>query len=244
VAGLPELRERIEALSPRYLEGQRLKDVALRHLSELGPWLGSAVGVAGNAASLLLDALVFAVTLALLLKHGRAGCGRLLRVLPIEDAAKDRFVGRVRDVIVGAAQGLFFGALAQGVVATAGFALFGVSYPFLLGTLCAAFSPLPVVGAGLVWIPVAVRLGMTGHALRAALMAAWFLLLINIADHVLRPMYVGKRAGMPAAIAIVGLLGGAAAFGVVGAFIGPVVLAAAAAAFVALLPPEGYDAGS
>ncbi|OYV99853.1 MAG: hypothetical protein B7X11_04970, partial [Acidobacteria bacterium 37-65-4] len=138
---------------------------------------------------------------------------------------------------------VFAVAAVQGLLSMAGFALFGVRFPVLLGALCMAFSPIPLVGPMIVWIPVAARLALDGQHGRAALLALWFALVVGTSDNVVRPILVGSRSRLPAAIVVVGVLGGVRAFGAMGIFLGPIILASAVAVVDALLlsPEPGAD---
>ena len=87
----------------------------------------------------------------------------------------------------------------------------------------AFLSLLPAVGAALVWAPMAVWLLATGDVWQGLALMAWGLLVISLADNVLRPMLVGQRAGMPDFMVMITTLGGLATLGLNGLVLGPVV---------------------
>jgi predicted PurR-regulated permease PerM len=95
----------------------------------------------------------------------------------------------------------------------------------LWAVLMAFLSLLPVVGAGLVWFPVAVYFFITGAAWQGLAMVAWGVLVIGLADNLLRPILVGRQARMPDYIVMITTLGGMAVFGINGFVIGPTIAA-------------------
>lgn len=254
VRAYPVLRDQAQALSgpdasvpawvPRrargYLQELNLKDLFLDNIREVGAWSGQLVrGAVGSAAAIVLNGLVFVLCLFLFLRDGQRTVVRLAAAVPLEARVKARIVERARDMVVATVEGVFAVAVLQGLLATAGFALFGVRFPFLLGALCMLFSPIPFVGSAIVWVPVVAGLAVEGQLGRAALVALWFALLVGTADNVLRPFLVGSRSHLPAAIVVVGVLGGIQAFGVMGTFLGPIILAIAVAVVDAMcLSPD------
>ena len=100
------------------------------------------------------------------------------------------------------------------------------SRPVLLAAvrLAACLSVLPI-GAPLVWIPAGVWLLLDGATTRGILLLAYGTLVVSGADHVMRPMFIARGAQMPFLLTVLGVLGGVLGFGVLGIFVGPVLLA-------------------
>jgi predicted PurR-regulated permease PerM len=143
----------------------------------------------------------------------------------------ERFAGpRARRLIkiVGATvKGVLYGmigtALAQALVAAIGFWIAGVPQPLLLGFLTFIFS---FVSAGsLVWGLVALWLLTQGDAWWGAFVVAWGLLLVSSIDNFLRPYILGKTSDLPMVLGFFGFIGGILAFGFIGLFLGPTLLA-------------------
>jgi predicted PurR-regulated permease PerM len=89
----------------------------------------------------------------------------------------------------------------------------------------AVFSLLPAIGAGLIWIPVAVYLLVTGAMWQGMVLIAFGALVIGLVDNFLRPIPVGKDTKMPDYVVLISTLGGIATFGLNGFVIGPVIAA-------------------
>ncbi|HEY8540475.1 MAG TPA: AI-2E family transporter [Steroidobacteraceae bacterium] len=119
---------------------------------------------------------------------------------------------------------LMLGALAQGAVAGIGYALFGVKAPVLLGALTALVALVPF-GAPVVWVSLGVWLLLTNHIWQGVGLLLWGMLLVSWMDNIVRPLVISNATRMPFLLVVFGVLGGVLAFGLVGLFIGPVLLA-------------------
>jgi predicted PurR-regulated permease PerM len=119
---------------------------------------------------------------------------------------------------------LILGALAQGAVAGIGYWIFGVKAPMLLGAVTAMVALVPF-GAPVVWGSLAIWLLVTGQVWQGTGLLLWGLLLVSWMDNIVRPLVISNATRMPFLIVVFGVLGGVLAFGLVGLFIGPVLLA-------------------
>ena len=120
--------------------------------------------------------------------------------------------------------GVLVTAVVQGCLAGLAFWALGAGRAALLGSLTALLAPTPV-GPPLVWVPVAIWLFATGPTWKAVALAVWSLVVFGTVDNVLRPYLIGGQAHIPFLFLLFGVIGGAAAFGLLGLFVGPVVLA-------------------
>ena len=125
--------------------------------------------------------------------------------------------------------GFLITALAQGLIAGIGYRVVGLQAPILLGALTGLLSVVPVLGTAFVWGPIGIGLLIAGHLWKGVILLAWGLLLVHPTDNVLRPLLISNAARVPFLLVMLGALGGLAAFGLVGVFIGPVLLGVAVA---------------
>ncbi|MFZ2161664.1 MAG: AI-2E family transporter [Sideroxyarcus sp.] len=136
--------------------------------------------------------------------------------------------GSVLDIIINTVRGVMYGmvgtALVQGFVATIGFAIAGVPAPLLLGVVTTLFSLIPV-GPPLIWGAAAAWLFFQGHVGWGIFMLLWGFLLISSVDNVVKPILISRTSNLPFILGLFGVMGGVLAFGFVGIFIGPVLLA-------------------
>jgi len=128
-------------------------------------------------------------------------------------------------VIRATVKGNLLVAAIQGALGGVAFWFLGVSAALLWAVLMAFLSLLPAVGAGLVWVPVAIYLFMTGVVWQSLALVAWGVLVIGLVDNVLRPLLVGKDTGMPDYVVMITTLGGMAVFGINGFVVGPAIAA-------------------
>ena len=135
----------------------------------------------------------------------------------------ERLIVVTGQVIRGTVYGLLGTALVQGMLTAFGLWLSGVPRPVLLGAIAGFVSVLPI-GAPMIWIPASLWLLSTGHTGWAIFLAVYGVAAISGADSVIRPYFIARGAQLPFLLTILGVLGGAIAFGLLGVFLGPVLL--------------------
>jgi predicted PurR-regulated permease PerM len=126
----------------------------------------------------------------------------------------------VRGVVLG----LLGTALVQGVVAAIGFWIAGIQAAPLLGLLTFFLSAVPV-GPPLVWVPAGLWLIQTGQTGWGLFVLLWGALAVSTIDNVIKPLIISRGVDLPFVLVLLGVLGGAIAFGFIGIFLGPVLLA-------------------
>jgi predicted PurR-regulated permease PerM len=156
--------------------------------------------------------------------------GELL--LAVLATGMDRIIGpsaptvalTVSRTVRGVMYGLLGTALAQALVAVAGFLIAGVPAVPLLGIGTFMFSLVPV-GPPLIWGGAALWLFDQGRHGWGIFMLVWGLFLISGVDNVVKPMLISRGSSLPFLLVLLGVLGGVLAFGFVGIFVGPTLLA-------------------
>ncbi len=195
----------------------------LHWASELGKLVG---GVGRNLVKLTLTLL----TLFFFYRDGATIVNQTRQVIQGFFADRlDSYVimaGRMTRAVV---YGMLITALTQGLIAGIGYWIVGLGAPVLLAVLTGVLSIVPLVGTAIVWLPVGIWVLSTGHVLKGIILLAWGALLVHPADNVLRPILISNATRVPFLLVMFGALGGLAAFGLLGLFIGPVVLAVAMA---------------
>ena len=128
--------------------------------------------------------------------------------------------------VKGVIYGILGTALAQAVVAGIGFGIAGVPGAVLLGCLTFFLAVIPF-GPPIIWIPVALWLFSQGSPGWGVFMLLWGVLGISGVDNFLRPYLISQGSNLPFVLIFCGVIGGAMAFGMVGVFLGPILLAVA-----------------
>jgi predicted PurR-regulated permease PerM len=192
-----------------------------------------AGAVAEGAAVLLRNLLVVIVNLIIMLfalffffRDGDAIMSRLRRVLPFEASFREGRIRETTDLIRASISSGLVVALVQGAIGGITFALLGIGAAVFWGVIMAFFSLLPL-GAWIVWMPVAIWLLLTGEIGRGIALIIIGAGGISLIDNFLRPFLLSGRTQMNGLLVFISLLGGIAAFGLIGLVLGPVIMAAA-----------------
>jgi predicted PurR-regulated permease PerM len=169
----------------------------------------------------------FTMTMFLLfffLRDGRWLLAAALGLIPLEERRKQRLAHHMGDVTRAVVFGTIATSVLQGMTVALGFAIFGLPSPVVFGVAAAVLSVLPVGGTAFVWGPAAAWLIATGHGGAGGFLLVWGTLIVGLADNLLRPLLISGRSEVPTLAVFVGVLGGLAAFGMVGMFLGPLVI--------------------
>ena len=141
----------------------------------------------------------------------------------IMGARAERLIAITGATVRGVVYGILGTALVQGVLVTFGLWMAGVPRPLLLGVIAGGLSVLPV-GAPVVWIPASLWLLTAGHTAWGVFLFAYGIIVVSGADTLIRPFFIARGAQLPFMLTVLGVLGGALAFGLLGVFVGPVLL--------------------
>ena len=202
----------------------------LRHLRD---WLTAnvrgALALAGGLGRTVAKIVLFLLILLFVFKDGE-------RVMQQVHALLDWVLGRSADQYLEAAgnatRGVIFGiivsAIAQGALAGVGYWAFGLPSPATLVLITIVMALIPF-GAVLVWGAASIWLLSSGQVWAAAGLIGWGVAVVSQIDNVVRPIVISETARVPFIPVLFGVLGGLLAFGLVGMFLGPVVLAVSVA---------------
>jgi predicted PurR-regulated permease PerM len=146
-------------------------------------------------------------------------------LIPMSEAHKDKLFDHLAGVTRAMVYGTGLTALIQGTLVGIAFLIVHLPSPVVFGVLAALAALLPFGGTALVWIPAAIVLGLQDRWGATIFLLIWGGLLVSLVDNVVRPMLVSGRAEVGTLTVFIGVLGGVAAFGAIGLFLGPVVLA-------------------
>ncbi len=175
--------------------------------------------------------LAFTVMLFLLfffIRDGRAIARDGTGLVPLEPERREELAERLASVTRAVVRGTVLTALIQGLLLGVGFAVVGLPAPVVFGVLAAILSVVPLGGTALVWAPAVVMLMFQGAYVRAGILLG-FGVVVSTVDNFLKPFLISGRTVLPTIGVFIGVLGGLAAFGVIGLFVGPVVIALALA---------------
>jgi predicted PurR-regulated permease PerM len=163
---------------------------------------------------------------------GKQMLDTLKRALPINAEHQDHIFNEFSDVIYATIYGSVIIAIIQGIIATIGYFIFGVTSPIILGLLTVLTSFIPFLGAALVWLPASLSMIFNGALTHNNSITAkgvglfiYSTLLVSSIDNFIKPQIISSKAKLHPLIILLGVFGGISLFGFVGFMIGPLLLA-------------------
>ena len=182
------------------------------------------VNLAGNVVSVFLNLIIFYFTLYFLLVQRESFQDSVKPYIPFSKRNSDKLVKKFKDITYSTvvASGLI--ALFQGVFIGIGFWIFGVGNPIFWGFISIIVSFLPVLGVPIIWIPAALIKMFSAHNYVAGIGLIIWGVISYIADSFLRPVIQKKVGEIHPLITIVGVFIGLPLFGILGLFIGPLLI--------------------
>jgi predicted PurR-regulated permease PerM len=229
---LPEWLVRVPVLGPRAVQAwaeigaQNPEMVArVREFAGLLARTGFAAalevmhGMGLLALSVLFAALFY-------LSGENAAAGLLAGMRRIAGERGGYLMALVGGTVKGVVYGILGTSLVQAVLCGAGYWIAGLPSPVILALVTFFLAVIPG-GPLLIAVPGAIWLAQNGHAGWAVFLVVWVIVVGLVTDNVLKPVLIGKSSHVPFILIILGVLGGAMAFGLLGVFIGPTLLAVA-----------------
>lgn len=186
---------------------------------------GQVYNVGQNALDLVVSFFVMLYLAFFLLRDGEGLSRRIRAAVPLAPEHRRRLAGKFITVIRATVKGNVLVAATQGALGGLAFWFLGIKGALLWAVLMAFLSLLPAIGAGLIWLPVAVYFLVTGAVWQGLALIAYGVLVIGLVDNVLRPILVGKDTQMPDYLVLISTIGGMGVFGINGFVIGPVIAA-------------------
>jgi len=183
--------------------------------------------IGGTIARGVLDLSLGVLIAFFFFRYGTQVAGRLSNLITKFFGMRGQHLLSIsKRTMIGVVYGILGTAVAQGVLATIGFAIAGMpGAPFLgIMTLLLSFVPM---GPPIIWVPATIWLFTQGHVGMAIFLGIWGTLVISGVDNVIRPYFISLGSNLPILLVLMGVLGGIAAFGFIGLFIGPTLLALA-----------------
>ena len=201
---------------------QQIVDETEQRANDLLASLGNRL-LSGLANFFIAFTVILFVTYYML-TDGERLIGYLRRATPLPPRQVDYLMGEAHRGLRAVFVGQMLTSIIQAVVGGIGFLIAGVPGAILWTAVMAILALLPVVGAFLVWIPAGIYLLVSGEIGWGIFLLLWGALVVSNVDNFVRPKLIGDRSGIHPLFVLVGVLGGVAAFGFIGLFLGPVLV--------------------
>ena len=184
-----------------------------------------ALGIGMNTFDFIIGLFITLYLAFFMLRDGQLLARAFRHAVPMAVAHKKELIDKFTTVIRATVKGNLIIAAIQGALGGLAFWFLGVKGALFWAVLMAFLSLLPAVGAGLVWLPVAVYFLLSGAIWQSIALTLYGVLVIGLVDNLLRPALVGKETGLPDFLIMISTLGGMAVFGINGFVLGPVIAA-------------------
>lgn len=217
---------RIPVIGPAFSPDIVNIDTFLADLREIGKnALGLLQAAYQGIASFLLWVFVMFFALYYFLIDGRRALDYLMRISPLRDEHDKLLMRKFVSISRATLKGTLLVGIVQGVLGGLMFWVTGVPSPLIWGMIMVLFSVIPMVGAGIVWVPAGVSMLLLGHVWEGIFILGVGAGVISTIDNVLRPKLVGKDTDMHPLLVFFATLGGLSLFGLSGFIIGPIIVA-------------------
>jgi len=177
-----------------------------------------------SATDFFTSLIVMFFTMYFLFRDGKKLAQRAMYLTPLPNKYDREIFQKFRDVSYSTIVSTFVTALLQGMVGALGFFFVGIP-AFFAGITMALFSLMPYIGSAVIWFPTAIYLLVTGRIWQGAFLLFWGFLVVSVIDNIVRPYLIKGRAQVHPLIIFFSIFGGIMAFGFLGMFIGPIIVA-------------------
>ncbi|MBW3012591.1 AI-2E family transporter, partial [Candidatus Woesearchaeota archaeon] len=178
----------------------------------------------------IVDLFIFIIMLFFFLIDGRKLLGFIKELLPLDKRHQDHLYNQTKDTIYAVLYGHFLTAFVQGIIGGLIFYFLGISNPVFWGAAMTLFAIIPI-GTWVVWAPAAIGLIFAGIASGNTVLIWKGIILfilgigfISLIDNIIKPYLIGTKTKIHMGIIILGLFGGLVWFGLIGIFLGPLIL--------------------
>jgi predicted PurR-regulated permease PerM len=159
-----------------------------------------------------------------MLVNGRRMEEDLYEYIPLKDGNVELIGKEVRTMVISNVIGIPLIALIQGIVGLIGYLIIGIPEPFLWFVATSIAAMMPVVGAGLIYIPLTIMMFMQGHTGKGIAMAIWGFGFIGLVDNLFRFLLNKRLGNIHPLITIFGVIVGIQLFGFIGLIFGPLLI--------------------
>jgi predicted PurR-regulated permease PerM len=225
-----QIVERVEAFLANYdikLGAEHLN----KGLSELGRTVGlflyeQVSAIASNILKFLVNFAFMLLVIFFLLIDGKKLITFLTELSPLPDDQDIKLMSKFHEMasVVLVVNGI--SGLIQGLLGGAVFAIFGMSSPFLWGSIMAILAFFPIVGIAIVFIPASIYLFLKGRVAAGIFFLVFYLVISSLIEYVIKPKLVGDKVKIHTLLVFFSVLGGLKVFGILGIIYGPLVITA------------------
>jgi predicted PurR-regulated permease PerM len=206
-------------------------DEVNKAISELGKFVGlflfqQASSIASNALKFFMYFFFMLLIIYYLLIDGDKLIEFIIDLSPLPREQDEKLIQKFKDMAGAILIGNGFCGLIQGVAGGIVFFLFNFNSPFLWGVIMSLLAFLPIIGIGVVFIPVSIYLFLKARIASGIFFIVFYIILSGGIEYLLKPKLVGQRVKMHTLLVFFSIIGGLKMFGILGIIYGPLVATA------------------
>lgn len=195
------------------------------YLNQLSTFIATKVpSVVGATFNTLTSIAMMYFMLYFMLVNGRKMERAITEFIPMGDQNTNKVAAEVNNIVISNAIAIPLIAFLQGIVGLVGYFVLGVSEPLFWFVVTCVTAMLPIVGAALAYVPVAIIFFAQGDSLRGILMLAFGFGIIGLVDNVFRIALQKKIGDIHPLVTVLGVLVGINLFGFIGLIFGPLLI--------------------
>lgn len=179
-----------------------------------------------SAAWLILNFFLLVFAMYFFFKDGQSIVKAIIEIIPLPKSNSREIFEKFRQVSLAMLYGIFLTAILQGILGGLGLYVAGIKNPIFWGTVMGFFGMLPVGGTGIIWLPAGLYLLATGDYIQGFGLLLWGGLIVGLIDNLVKPMIISHQVQIYPLPTFFVVIGGLIIFGLKGAIIAPMILAA------------------
>lgn len=209
------------------LTGEEIK----KTVSELGRIVGlflynQARAIASNTFAFVVNFLFMLMVIYFLLIDGKRLVDYIVDLSPLPSDQDRMLIGKFKDMAGAILIGNGLGGVIQGSLGGFLFWFFGFQSAFLWGVIMGLLAFLPIIGIGVVFVPTAIYLFVTGRIATGIFFIVFYLVLSMGVEYLFKPKLVGRQVKMHPLLVFFAIIGGLKLFGILGIIYGPLIVTA------------------
>lgn len=173
----------------------------------------------------ILDIIITIVLMFFIFRDTDVFIRKTKEFLSLKRHQEEPLLKQTSDTVFAVIYGNVVIAIIEGVLGGLGFWAVGIASPVLWGVMMTLLALIPIIGAGLVYIPAAIILMFTGSVGAGIFILLYGIILISGIDFLVKPLVIGRRSNIHPIVILLGVLGGIALLGPIGVVYGPLILA-------------------
>jgi predicted PurR-regulated permease PerM len=207
----------------QWLESEFELESSVQKITETIPSLISTI--LSGSATVAFEAIVAVAAMFFFLRDSESLLRGVRTLVPLTKTETDRFFQRIDDTMHATVFGEILISLITGILGGLAFWALGLDAPVLWGFVMGLLAFLPILGTWIVWLPAALLLFVNERWIAGIALIVWGVVVMTGLTSLLYPKLVGNRLRLHTFLVFIALIGGLAAFGLIGAIVGPLVLA-------------------